>query len=83
MDYLFKFNFNITYVKEELNKVADYLLCYYKSDTSKDIYHVYDYVCADIWIDPEGDDLPPQHVEELGQQVEQLHTCYKGDLREL
>ena len=65
MDGLFtKFNFDITYVKGELNKVADCLSYYYESDMSKDVYHVYDYVCMDICIDPEGDDLPSQWVAE-------------------
>ena len=68
MDYLSKFNSDITYVKGELNKVADCLLCYYESDTSKDVHHVYNYVHADIQIDSEGDDLPPQRVAEIGMQ---------------
>ena len=60
IDYLSKFNFDITYVKGELNKVADCLSCYYKSDTLKDIHYVYDYVCVDAQMDPKGDNLPPQ-----------------------
>ena len=47
MDYLSKFNFDLTYVKGESNKVADCLSHYYESDTFKDIYYVYDYMCAD------------------------------------
>ena len=74
-----KFNFDITYVKEELHKVVDCLSCYYKSDTSKNVHHIYDYVCASTCIDPEGDDLP-QCILELVQQVEQLHTCMDQNL---
>ena len=53
MDYLSKFNFDITY-ESELNKVVDCLSHYYESDTSRDVYHMYNYVHADIWTDPEG-----------------------------
>ena len=79
IDYLSKLNFDITYVKGELNKVVDYLSCYYESDMSKDMHYMYDYVYADIQIDPEGDDLPSQRVAELGRHLgrhaEQLHAC--------
>ena len=80
MYYLFKFNFNITYVKGELNKVADCLLHYYKSNISKDIYYIYNYMHTDAQIDSEEDNLPPQQVEELGQQIEQLHACVNQNL---
>ena len=47
---------------------------------SKDVNHVHDYIHADAWIDPEGDDFSPQQVEELGQQVEQLCACMDKSL---
>ena len=65
MDYLSKFNFDISYVKGELNKVADCSSQYYESDMSQDIHHVYDYVYADAWIDPEGDNLPLNALRNL------------------
>ena len=52
MDYLFKFNLDITYVKGELNVVVNCLSCYYKSDASKDVHHIYDYIHADAWLTP-------------------------------
>jgi hypothetical protein len=58
MDYLSRFDFNITYVKGELNKAADCLSRYYKNDTHVDIHEVHEYVRADAHIDPTGEDLP-------------------------
>ena len=55
MDYLSKFNFDIIYVKGELNEVVDCLSCYFEGDMSKAIHHIYDYMHMDTWIDPEGD----------------------------
>ena len=60
MDYLSRFKFDITYIKGNLNKVADCLSRYYKSDTVQDI-HLYDeYVHADACIDLAGEDLSAQ-----------------------
>ena len=44
MDYMSRFNFNITYVKGELNKVADCLSRYYENDIHVDIHNVHNYV---------------------------------------
>jgi len=41
MDYMLRFTFDITYIKGELNKVADCLSRYYESDTIQDI-HMYE-----------------------------------------
>ena len=41
MDYMSKFTFDITYIKGELNKVADCLSQYYESDTIQDV-HMYE-----------------------------------------
>jgi len=41
MDYMSRFTFDITYIKGELNKVADCLSRYYESDTIQDV-HMYD-----------------------------------------
>jgi len=46
MDYMSRFDFGITYVKGELNKIADCLSHYYKSDTSADIHEFHEYVQA-------------------------------------
>ncbi|KAG6881579.1 hypothetical protein C0995_001416, partial [Termitomyces sp. Mi166 len=53
-----RYDFDITYVKGKLNKVADCLSRYFESDTPDDVHNVYDYVQADKRIDPEGKDLP-------------------------
>jgi hypothetical protein len=60
-DYLSRFNFHITYIKGELNKVANCLTRYYESDTMANVHQPHDYVQADIQIDPSGEDLPAQH----------------------
>jgi hypothetical protein len=44
MDYLSRFDFNITYVKGELNKAADCLSRYYENDTHVDIHEVHEYI---------------------------------------
>jgi len=41
MDYMSRFTFDITYIKGELNKVADCLSQYYESNTIQDV-HIYD-----------------------------------------
>jgi hypothetical protein len=58
MDYMSQFNFDIMYVKGELNKVADCLSRYYENDNESDIYEPHEYVCADVHINPTGEDLP-------------------------
>ena len=44
MDYLSRFTFDITYIKGDLNKVANCLSQYYKSDTIQDIHQYDEYV---------------------------------------
>ena len=58
MDYMSRFDFDITYVKGKLNKIADCLSCYYESDTSADVHEFHEYVQANRRIDLEGEDLP-------------------------
>ena len=70
MKYLSHFDFDIHYIKGITNKVADALLCYYKSDTSEDVHSNHEYVNADIRIDKEHDDLPRGQQAEL--ELDQL-----------
>jgi hypothetical protein len=81
MDYLSRFNFDITYIKGELNKVADCLSRYYESDTMVDIHQPHDYVQADIRIDPSGEDLPVQRYQEAMSKVIELRAIRNTELR--
>jgi hypothetical protein len=82
MDYMSRFNFNIMYVKGELNKVADCLSHYYKNDMSTDIYDPHKYVCTDACIDPEGNDLPGPRLRELMEQVIELCAICASEHRQ-
>ncbi|KAG6879925.1 hypothetical protein C0995_007145, partial [Termitomyces sp. Mi166 len=76
-----RYDFDIIYVKGELNKVVDCLSQYFESDTPDDVHNVYDYVQADKRIDPEGKDLPlhrfhkivEKRVEIRAMQAQELH----------
>jgi len=57
MEYFSRFDYNIQYVKGTSNKVAVSLSQYYQSDTDDDIHPTYDYITADVQLDPEGEDL--------------------------
>src|ERR1700676_854218 len=65
MEYFSRFDYNIQYIKGTSNKVADSLSRYYQSDTDDDIHPMYNYVTADVQLDPEGEDLPWNQVVEL------------------
>ena len=77
LDYLSRFDFDITYVKGEFNKVADCLSRYFESDTHADEHEPYDYVQADSRIDPDGEDLPRARATEVKERqcnVQTLHA---------
>jgi hypothetical protein len=58
MEYISRFDFDIRYIKGELNKGADCLSCYYENDEWNEVHAVQDYVNADLRLDPELDDIP-------------------------
>jgi len=58
IDYLARFDFDIRYIKDTLNKVADVLSRYYEHDYWTSMPELHDYINADIRLDPEHDDLP-------------------------
>ena len=65
MEYLSRFDYDIQYVKGVSNKVADSLSRYYQSDTGDDVHPPYDFVNADVQLDPEGEDLPWNRIVEI------------------
>jgi hypothetical protein len=82
MDYMSRFNFDIMYVKGELNKVADCLSRYYENDTPDDVYEPHEYVRADARIDPEGEDLPELRFREFTEQIIELHAIRASERRQ-
>ena len=81
MDYLSRFTFDITYIKGDLNKVADCLSRYYESDTIQDIHQYDEYVRADARIDPAGEDLPAQRYKEMTERVIEIRAMREDERR--
>ena len=81
MDYLSRFDFDINYVKGELNKVADCLSCYYESDNTNDTHDYHEFVQADVCIDPSGEDLPELRFQEISEHVIEIRALRDVELR--
>jgi len=64
MEFLTHFDYNITYVKGEMNLVADALSRYHENDHWDEATDKSQYVNADLHLDPKGEDLPWVHFEE-------------------
>jgi len=73
-EYMARFDFDITYIKGEYNKIADCLSRYYENDTSADTHEYHDYVHADRLIDPEGEDLPLERVQEIRERRVEINA---------
>ena len=73
-EYMSKFDFDITYVKGEYNKVADCLSRYYESDTATDVLEYHEYVQVDRKLDPEGEDLPRIRMMEIKERTVEIRT---------
>ena len=81
MDYLSHFNFDITYIKGKLNKVADRLSHYYESNTRADVHEPHEYVQADACIDPQEEDLPNLCLQEITSKVIELCAIHDSECR--
>ncbi|KAG6870392.1 hypothetical protein C0993_004665, partial [Termitomyces sp. T159_Od127] len=73
--------YDMTYVKEELNKVADCLLQYFESDMHEDVHDVHDFVQADKRIDPKGEDLPLHWFQEIAEHYIEIWAMQAHELR--
>ncbi|KAG6881467.1 hypothetical protein C0993_001369, partial [Termitomyces sp. T159_Od127] len=76
-----RYQFDITYVKEELNKVTDCLSQYFKSDTHDDVHNAHDFVQADKHIDPDGEDLPLHRFQEIAEHQVEIRAMQAHMLR--
>lgn len=65
MEFLSRFKYSITYVKGKTNIVADALSRYYKSDAPGEVHNHHKYVAVDAKLDPDGDNLSFQRVQEI------------------
>lgn len=81
LDYLARFTFDITYIKGDLNKIADCLSRYYESDTPADKYGHHEYVNADIRIDKTGEDLPLPRYKEVFDNQEYMRAMSGQNIR--
>ena len=54
---------------------------YYESDAADEIHDVNEYVCADAWIDPEGEDLPLEHHHEVVERMIEIRAMQEVELR--
>ena len=79
MEYLSRFDFDIQYVKGNSNTVADSLSRYYQLDNANKKIPIYDFVNADIRLDPEGEDLPWSRVVEIRAMSTTAHRQLKEE----
>jgi hypothetical protein len=78
---MLRFDFDITYIKGELNKVADCLSRYYENNTESDAYEPYEYVRTDAHIDPTGEDLPIPRFQEITEKTIEIRALREEELR--
>jgi hypothetical protein len=61
---------------------VDCLSQYYENDTVTDVYEPHKYVCTDVCIDPEGDDLPGPRFQEIISQMVELRAIQASEHRQ-
>jgi len=76
-----KFEFDITYIKGELNKVADCLSRYFENDMSNDVHELHEYVQVDRRIDPDGEDLPRERYQEVVEKTVEIRVMQVVEAR--
>lgn len=69
MEYLSRFDFDITCIKGVTNKVTDVLSRYHEYDTPQDHYELHKYVSADVQINLACKDLPLYQWAEVEQAI--------------
>jgi hypothetical protein len=65
MEYLSWFDFDIQYIKGELNKGADCLSRYYENDEWDEVHESHHYVNADVRLDPQLEDITFNRRDEV------------------
>ncbi len=80
-DYMSRFDFDITYVKGDNNKVADCLSRYYENDTYEDVHGIHEYIRADVRVDPTGEDLPPDRLAEIVENLIEMRAMQEETRR--
>ena len=62
--------------------MADCLSCYYESDTKADVHEPHEYVQANTCINPSGEDLPAQQLQEIASGVIELRAIWDTELKQ-
>lgn len=81
INYMSHYQFDITYVKGKLNKVADCLSRYFKSDSLGKYHESHEYVSTDMHINPQDDDLPYYWYKEVKEHVVELQAMQVHEIR--
>jgi hypothetical protein len=69
MEYLSRFDFDIRYIKGELNKGTDCLSRYYENDEWDEVHESHQYVNADVRLDPNLEDISFDRCEEVVEEM--------------
>jgi hypothetical protein len=78
MEFLVCFNFDITYVKCEMNLVADALSRYFENNHWDEAHDASHYINADAQLDSDGENLPWHRFEESQAMRDADATLHVG-----